>query len=57
MAIATAAGMTSSMLLTLLIVPVFYLKLDDGVEALRRLLRRRSTPPSLSSEARPPSAA
>ena len=40
MAIATAAGMTSSMLLTLLVVPVFYLKLDDGVEALRRLLRR-----------------
>jgi Cu/Ag efflux pump CusA len=36
MAIATAAGMSSSMLLTLLIVPVFYLKLDDGVEAIRR---------------------
>jgi HAE1 family hydrophobic/amphiphilic exporter-1 len=57
MAIATAAGMTSSVLLTLLIVPVFYLKLDDGVEALRRLLRRGSTPPALAKEARPPSAA
>ncbi len=44
MAIATAAGMTSSMLLTLLVVPVFYLKLDDGVEALRRLTRRRTPP-------------
>jgi hypothetical protein len=35
------------------VVPVFYLKLDDGVEALRRLFRRRpaerfDTPPSPS---------
>jgi HAE1 family hydrophobic/amphiphilic exporter-1 len=37
MAIATGAGMFSSMLLTLLIVPVFYLALDDGVEWLRSL--------------------
>jgi HAE1 family hydrophobic/amphiphilic exporter-1 len=57
MAIATAAGMTSSMLLTLLIVPVFYLKLDDGVVAIRRLLRREPSPPALSKEARPPRAA
>lgn len=37
MAIATGAGMFSSMLLTLLIVPVFYLALDDMVEWLRAL--------------------
>jgi HAE1 family hydrophobic/amphiphilic exporter-1 len=41
MAIATAAGMMSSFLLTLLIVPVFYLKLDDGIEWLKRTVRRR----------------
>jgi HAE1 family hydrophobic/amphiphilic exporter-1 len=57
MAIATAAGMTSSTLLTLLIVPVFYLKLDDGVEALRRLLRRGPTPRTLAGEAGPNRAA
>jgi HAE1 family hydrophobic/amphiphilic exporter-1 len=46
MAVATGAGMFSSMLLTLLIVPVFYLALDDGVLWLRslpgRLRSRRS---------------
>jgi HAE1 family hydrophobic/amphiphilic exporter-1 len=41
MAIATAAGMFSSLVLTLLIVPVFYLKLDDGVEWVRGLARGR----------------
>jgi HAE1 family hydrophobic/amphiphilic exporter-1 len=40
MAIATAAGMFSSMMLTLLVVPVFYLVLDDAVERLRTRLRR-----------------
>jgi HAE1 family hydrophobic/amphiphilic exporter-1 len=35
MAVATAAGMFSSTLLTLLVVPVFYLALDDAVEWLR----------------------
>ena len=35
MAIATAVGMLSSTVLTLLIVPVFYLALDDGVERLK----------------------
>jgi HAE1 family hydrophobic/amphiphilic exporter-1 len=40
MAVVTAAGMFSSALLTLLVVPVFYLKLDDLVGWLRRLLRR-----------------
>jgi hydrophobic/amphiphilic exporter-1 (mainly G- bacteria), HAE1 family len=42
MAIATAVGMLSSVVFTLLIVPVFYVKLDDGVEWLKRLGRRRS---------------
>ena len=57
MAIATAAGMTSSMLLTLLVVPVFYLKLDDAVEALRRRLPGRGeTRPAAAAEA-PPSRA
>jgi len=37
MAVATGAGMFSSMLLTLLIVPVFYLALDDAIEWLRAL--------------------
>jgi HAE1 family hydrophobic/amphiphilic exporter-1 len=44
LAIATAAGMFSSMLLTLLIVPVFYVALDDLAEwtkALPGRLRRR----------------
>jgi HAE1 family hydrophobic/amphiphilic exporter-1 len=40
MAIATAAGMLSSMLLTLLVVPVFYLLFDDAAEAAGSLLRR-----------------
>jgi HAE1 family hydrophobic/amphiphilic exporter-1 len=40
MGVATAAGMFSATLLTLLVVPVFYLVLDDSVEALKRLLRR-----------------
>ncbi len=50
MAIATAAGMLSSMVLTLLIVPVFYLKLDDAVEAVRRLLRRGAEPTDVAVE-------
>jgi len=37
MAVATAAGMLTSMLLTLLVVPVFYLALDDLSGWLRRL--------------------
>jgi multidrug efflux pump subunit AcrB len=41
MAVAAAAGMVSSTALTLLVVPVFYLTLDDGVLWLRRKLRRR----------------
>jgi HAE1 family hydrophobic/amphiphilic exporter-1 len=37
MAIATAAGMLTSMLLTLLVVPVFYLALDDLSAWVRRI--------------------
>ena len=40
MAVATATGMFSSMMLTLLIVPVFYIVLDDAVEGLKARLRR-----------------
>ena len=40
MAIATAAGMFTSTLLTLLLVPLFYLIFDDLAEAGRRGLRR-----------------
>jgi HAE1 family hydrophobic/amphiphilic exporter-1 len=46
MAVAAAAGMISSTALTLLVVPVFYLTLDDGILWLRRKLRRRETTPS-----------
>jgi HAE1 family hydrophobic/amphiphilic exporter-1 len=46
--VATAAGMFSSTGLTLLVVPVFYLVLDDSVEWLRAALRRlfRRAPPA-----------
>jgi HAE1 family hydrophobic/amphiphilic exporter-1 len=40
MAVAVAAGMLSSTVLTLIVVPVFYVALDDGVEAAKRGLRR-----------------
>jgi HAE1 family hydrophobic/amphiphilic exporter-1 len=40
MAIATAAGMFSSTLLTLLVVPVFYVLFDDAAEAAKRGFRR-----------------
>ena len=40
MAMAAMAGMISSTALTLLVVPVFYLTLDDGILWLRRKLRR-----------------
>jgi HAE1 family hydrophobic/amphiphilic exporter-1 len=39
MGVATAAGMLTSMLLTLLVVPVFYLALDDASAWVRGLLR------------------
>jgi HAE1 family hydrophobic/amphiphilic exporter-1 len=51
MAIATAAGMFSSMLLTLVVVPVFYLALDDLGDASKRLARR-----VLGREPSPPNA-
>ncbi|MEE3329774.1 MAG: efflux RND transporter permease subunit, partial [Myxococcota bacterium] len=40
MAVATAAGMFSSMTLTLLVVPVFYVLLEDYVEWQRAFVRR-----------------
>ena len=40
MAVAVAAGMLSSTVLTLLVVPVFYVVLDDGVEWLKARVRR-----------------
>jgi HAE1 family hydrophobic/amphiphilic exporter-1 len=52
MAVATAAGMLSSMLLTLLIVPVFYLAFDDfllWLRALPRRLRARAASPDANA--------
>jgi len=43
MAVAVAAGMFSSTLLTLIVVPVFYLVLDDAVAWAKGLGRRRRT--------------
>ena len=40
MAIATAMGMFSSTLLTLLVIPVFYLLLDDGADWLKGVFYR-----------------
>jgi hypothetical protein len=40
MAIATACGMLSSTLLTLIVVPVFYLLVDDAAEWLKSQFRR-----------------
>ena len=40
MAIATAAGMFSSTVLTLLLVPVFYLLFDDAGDVVKRWTRR-----------------
>ena len=52
MAVVVAAGMVSSTALTLLVVPAFYLVLDDLVESLGARLRRvlrRDPPASLVS--------
>ena len=40
MAIATAAGMVSSTFLTLVVVPVFYVWIEDRAEDVERLARR-----------------
>ena len=40
MAVATAAGMVSSTVLTLLVVPVFYVLIDDGAEWVKARVRR-----------------
>ena len=53
MALVTVAGMFSSTLLTLLVVPVFYLVLDDLAELVKRntrgLLGRPAAPTGLST--------
>ena len=51
MAVATGCGMISSTLLTLLVVPVFYLVLDDLVEGTKRRLRAVLRRPGASGEA------
>ena len=53
MAIATAAGMFSSTLLTLLVVPVFYLIFDDAMEATKRGLRRLARLPAEATTTSP----
>jgi HAE1 family hydrophobic/amphiphilic exporter-1 len=50
MAVATAAGMLSSTLLTLLVVPVFYLALDDATEWVRARRGRVRAPAPLPRE-------
>jgi len=50
MAVAVAAGMFSSTLLTLLVVPVFYVVLDDGIERLATRLRRSLGRAAVQSE-------
>jgi HAE1 family hydrophobic/amphiphilic exporter-1 len=57
MAVATAAGMFSSMLLTLLIVPLFYVAIDDFAESCKALpsrLRRAASAPRPGGSCRPP---
>ena len=61
MAVATAAGMLSSTALTLVVVPVFYVALEDAIlwlRALPRRLRRKPAPasPEWAPEQRAPSA-
>ncbi len=51
MAIATATGMLSSTLLTLIVVPVFYLLFDDAADALKRALGRLTGTGSRSTAA------
>ena len=50
MAVATAAGMFSSTALTLVVVPVFYLALDDAVERIKRAFGRRSAATATAPE-------
>jgi HAE1 family hydrophobic/amphiphilic exporter-1 len=53
MAVATVAGMVSSTGLTLLVVPVFYLVLDDFAELVKRGARRLLQRPGPSAPLRP----
>jgi multidrug efflux pump subunit AcrB len=43
MAIAVIGGVTSSTLLSLVVVPVFYTLMDDAVVVVSRLFRRKSS--------------
>jgi HAE1 family hydrophobic/amphiphilic exporter-1 len=52
MAVATGAGMLSSVLLTLVVVPVFYVVLDDAVERARRAFGVRVREPASESAPR-----
>ncbi len=52
MAVAVAAGMLSSTVLTLIVVPVFYVALDDLVDSLKRRLRRLFRRPPVPTEIR-----
>jgi HAE1 family hydrophobic/amphiphilic exporter-1 len=49
MAIATGAGMLSSTVLTLLVVPVFYLMFDDMAEWVKSRFRRSTPDPAIGS--------
>jgi HAE1 family hydrophobic/amphiphilic exporter-1 len=53
MAVATAAGMLSSTALTLIVVPVFYLALEDGIAWTRRLPRRLARSASSREDRKP----
>ncbi len=50
MAIATAAGMLSSTLLTLIVVPVFYLLFDDAADAVKRTVSSMSNRTGAASQ-------
>jgi len=50
MAVAVAAGMLSSTVLTLIVVPVFYVTLDDAVETVKKRLRQALPGRGLHSE-------
>ncbi len=53
MAVAVASGMLSSTVLTLVVVPVFYVVLDDGVEWLKTRVRRLLRLEPLPGEVQP----
>jgi HAE1 family hydrophobic/amphiphilic exporter-1 len=54
MAVAVAAGMFSSTVLTLIVVPVFYIFLDDAADFARGALRRTGRRSAIPSRAPTP---